>query len=217
MAKVLALAAAEDDQSLPQPVCCGAVRRSRAGRLKIFLGAAPGVGTTCEMLRAGIEKRRQKVDVAVAIAETYGRKEAQALLRELELVPGRRMSPGCGGERSERGAGEMDLDAVLKRHPALALVDEFAHINAPGSLHPRRFMEVCELLQAGIDVYTTLHMHQVESLNALVAKITRVQRGEIVPDSLVNRADEIEVIDAAPWDIAERLRRGKRSLWFAVF
>ena len=217
MAKVMALVAAEDDRSLPGPVCCGAAGRSRAGHLKIFLGAAPGVGTTCEMLRAGIEKRRQHLDVVVAIVDTHGGKEAEGLLRQLEVIPGRASGPAPSRRATAGCAGEMDLDAVLRRRPALALVDELAHINAPGSLHPRRFMEVCELLQAGIDVYTTLHMHQVESLNALVAKITRVQRGEIVPDCLVNRADEIEVIDAAPWDIAERLRRGKPSLWFAAF
>lgn len=198
------------------PVCCGTGRHRRTGRLKIFLGAAPGVGTTCEMLRAGLERRRQHLDVVVAIVDTHGGKEAEGLLRQLEVIPGRASGPVASRRATAGGAGEMDLDAVLRRRPALALVDEFAHINAPGSLHPRRFMEVCELLQAGIDVYATLHMHQVESLNAIVARITRVQRGEVIPDSLVYRADEIEVIDAAPWDIAERLRRGKLSLWFAA-
>jgi two-component system, OmpR family, sensor histidine kinase KdpD len=185
-------------------------RRKRRGRLKIFLGAAPGVGTTCEMIRAGITKHRESVDVVVGVVETHGRKEVETLLKELELVPSYGAAFNC------RRVGEMDLDAVLARRPKLVLVDELAHVNASGARHSRRFKDVRELLRAGIDVYTTLNMQQVESLNNIVAKITRIRKGETVPDSVVNQADEIEVIDAAPWDIMQHLRRGKLSIWFAA-
>jgi two-component system sensor histidine kinase KdpD len=185
---------------------CKAAGQKRRGRLKIFLGAAPGVGTTCEMIRAGITKHRESVDVVVGVVETHGRKEVEALVKELEVVPA----------FNGRSACEMNLDAILARRPKLVLVDELAHINAPGARHPRRFMDVRQLLRAGIDVYTTLNMQQVESLNTIVTKITRIRRGETIPDSVVNQADEIEVIDAAPGDIMQHLRRGKLSMWFAA-
>ena len=184
--------------------------RKKRGRLKIFLGAAPGVGTTGEMIRAGIAKHREGVDVVVAAVKTHGRKETEALLKELEVVPGH------GAAFDWRRSCEMDLDAVLARRPKLALVDELAHVNAPGARNPRRFMDVRQPLRAGIDVYTTLNMQQVESLNTIVTKVTRIRKGEIVPDSVVNQADEIEVIDATPSDIMQHLRRGKLSIWFAA-
>jgi two-component system, OmpR family, sensor histidine kinase KdpD len=198
------------DRSRSQEMRYKATERKRRGRLKIFLGAAPGVGTTGEMIRAGIAKHREGVDVVVAVVETHGRKETEALLKELKAVP------GYGAALDWRWACEMDLDAVLARRPKLALVDELAHINAPGARNPRRFTDVRQLLRAGIDVYTTLNMQQVESLNNIVTKITRIRKGETVPDSVVNQADEIEVIDAAPSDITQYLRRGKLSMWFAA-
>ncbi|MFO1146614.1 MAG: hypothetical protein U1E33_08775 [Rhodospirillales bacterium] len=218
MVKMIPPAAAGEapDHPVAGPVCCGAGKRRIAGRPQDLPGGGARRRDHLRNARAGIEKRRQHLDVVVAIVDTHGGKEAEGLLRQLEVIPGRASGPAPSRRATPGCAGEMDLDAVLRRRPALALVDEFAHINAPGSLHPRRFMEVCELLQAGIDVYATLHMHQVESLNAIVARITRVQRGEVIPDSLVYRADEIEVIEAAPWDIARRLRRGKLALWFAA-
>ena len=184
--------------------------RKRRGRLKIFLGAAPGVGTTGEMIRAGIAQRHEGVDVVVAVVKTHGRKETEALLKELEVVPGH------GAAFDWRRSCEMDLDAVLARRPKLVLVDELAHVNAPGARNPRRFMDVRQLLRAGVDVYTTLNMQQVESLNTIVTKITHIRKGEIVPDSVVNQADEIEVIDAAPSDITQYPRRSKLSMWFAA-
>jgi two-component system sensor histidine kinase KdpD len=189
---------------------CKVAERKKRGRLKIFLGAAPGVGTTCEMLRAGIAKHRESVDVVIGVVETHGRKETEALLRELEAIPSHGAAFDC------RRACEMDLDAVLARQPKLVLIDELAHINAPGARHPRRFMDVRQLLRAGIDVYTTLNMQQVESLNNIVTKITRIRKGETVPDSVISQADEIEVVDAAPGDIMQHLRRGKLSIWFAA-
>src|ERR1700736_4298817 len=143
-----------------------AAEKEGRGRLKIFLGAAPGVGKTFEMLQTAQAKRRDGVDLVVGIVEAHGRKESVALVEGLEIVPRRRV------EYKGRWLEEMDLDAILARRPRLALVDELAHTNAPGSRHPKRYLDVQELLEAGIDVYATLNIQHVESLNDVVAKIT---------------------------------------------
>jgi two-component system sensor histidine kinase KdpD len=143
------------------------------------------------------------VDVVIGIVETHGRAETERLLEGLEIIPRRRV------EYKGRFLEEMDLDALLARRPALALVDELAHTNAPGSRHPKRYLDVEELLAAGIDVYTTLNIQHVESLNDVVARITRIRVRETVPDSVLDRADDIEVIDLAPDDLVQRLREGK--------
>ncbi len=173
------------------------------GRLKVFLGAAPGVGKTFEMLMTAQAKRRDGIDVVVGVVETHGRKETQALLEGLEIVPRR------GVEYRGRFLEEMDLDAILKRHPKLVLVDELAHSNAPGSRHPKRYLDVEELLGAGIDVYTTLNIQHLESLNDVVAKITRIFVRETVPDSILDHADDVEVVDLTPEDLIQRLHEGK--------
>ncbi len=173
------------------------------GRLKIFLGAAPGVGKTYEMLLTGQAKRRDGVDVVAGVVETHGRAETEALVQGLELIPRRKV------EYRDRLIEEMDLDAILARRPRLVLVDELAHTNAPGSRHPKRYLDVEELLAAGIDVYTTLNIQHVESLNDVVAKITRIRVRETVPDSIVDAADEVEVIDLTPEDLVQRLKDGK--------
>src|SRR5580658_6683314 len=173
------------------------------GRLKVFLGAAPGVGKTFEMLSMAQAKRRDGVDVVVGIVETHGRQETERLLDGLEITPRRRV------EYKGRWLEEMDLDAILKRRPKLVLVDELAHSNAPGSRHAKRYLDVEELLSAGIDVYTTLNIQHVESLNDVVAQITRIRVRETLPDSFLDKADEIEVIDLTPEDLIERLREGK--------
>ncbi|MGU3537686.1 DUF4118 domain-containing protein [Methylobacterium sp. A54F] len=177
--------------------------RGARGRLKIYLGAAPGVGKTYEMLTTARARRAAGLDVVVALAETHGRRETEALLAGLETVPRRRTAHG--GSVLE----EMDLDAVLARRPALALVDELAHTNAPGSRHPKRHQDVEELLAAGIDVETTLNIQHLESLNDVVARITRVRVRETVPDAVLDRADDIEVVDLSPDDLIQRLRDGK--------
>ncbi|MBP2292975.1 sensor histidine kinase [Azospirillum rugosum] len=177
--------------------------REERGRLKIFLGAAPGVGKTYEMLQTAQAKRREGIDLVVGIVETHGRPETEALLAGLDVVPRRRI------DYKGHALDEMDLDAILARRPALALVDELAHTNAPGSRHAKRYLDVGELLDAGIDVYTTLNIQHVESLNDVVAKITRVRVRETVPDSILDRADDIEVIDLAPDDLLQRLKEGK--------
>lgn len=177
--------------------------KSQRGRLKIFLGAAPGVGKTYEMLSAAQVRRREKTDVVVGVVETHGRAETEALTAGLEIIPRRTI-----GYR-ERTLTEMDLDAVLARKPRLVLVDELAHSNVPGSRHPKRYLDVEELLAAGIDVYTTLNIQHVESLNDVVARITRIRVRETVPDSVIERADDIELIDLTPEDLIQRLKDGK--------
>ncbi len=180
-----------------------AMPREGRGRLKIFLGAAPGVGKTFEMLTTAQARRRDGLDVVIGLVETHGRKETLALVEGLETVARREV------EYRGRMIDEMDIDAVLARRPQLALVDELAHTNAPGSRHPKRHQDVEELLAAGIDVYTTLNIQHVESLNDVVAGITRIRVRETVPDSIIDRADDIELIDLTPADLIQRLNEGK--------
>ena len=195
---------AQSDRRRPSPdALLREAEKSQRGRLKIFLGAAPGVGKTYEMLSAAQVRQRDKVDVVIGIVETHGRAETEALTAGLEAIPRRTI------DYRERTLTEMDLDAILRRHPQLVLVDELAHTNAPGSRHPKRYMDVEELLAAGIDVYTTLNIQHVESLNDVVAQITRVRVRETVPDSVIERADDIELIDLTPEDLIQRLKEGK--------
>ncbi len=179
-----------------------ALRETR-GRLKIFLGAAPGVGKTYAMLSSARARRDDGLDVVIGVVETHGRAETAALVAGFETVPRRRI-PYKG-----RVLEEMDLDAILARRPALVLVDELAHTNAPEGRHPKRWLDVEELLAAGIDVYTTLNIQHVESLNDIVARITRIRVRETVPDSIIARADDIEVVDITPDDLIQRLKDGK--------
>src|SRR3954447_7214410 len=186
----------------PSPEALLQATRER-GRLKIFLGAAPGVGKTFEMLTTAQAKRRDGIDVVIGVVETHGRAETEALLAGLDVIPRRPVD--YKGHRLE----EMDLDAILARQPTPVLVDELAHTNAPGSRHPKRYLDVEELLAAGIDVYTTLNIQHVESLNDIVAQITRIRVRETVPDSIIERADDIELIDLTPDDLIQRLKEGK--------
>jgi two-component system sensor histidine kinase KdpD len=173
------------------------------GRLKIFLGAAPGVGKTYEMLVQARRRRLDGVDAVIGVVETHGRVETDLLTKGLEIVPKKRV-PYRG-----KVLAEMDLDAILQRRPRLVLVDELAHDNAVGSRHPKRYLDVEELLSAGIDVYTTLNVQHVESLNDVVARITKVRVRETVPDSILDRADDIELVDLTPEDLLQRLKDGK--------
>lgn len=175
----------------------------KRGRLKIFLGYAAGVGKTFAMLEAGLQRKAEGVDVVVGYVDTHGRVETEALARLHEVVPRR--------EVEYRGITltELDLDRVIARRPQLALVDEFAHTNAPGSRHFRRYQDVEELLEAGIDVYTTLNVQHLESLNDVVAQITGVQVRETIPDRMIDQATEIELIDLPPDELLHRLEDGK--------
>src|SRR5689334_15931814 len=173
------------------------------GRLKVFLGAAPGVGKTYEMLAQARRRKLDGIDVVIGVVETHGRVETDLLTKSLEKIPKKRI-PYKG-----RVLAEMDLDAILQRKPKLVLVDELAHTNAEGSRHPKRYMDVEELLAAGIDVYATLNVQHLESLNDVVARITRVRIHETVPDSILDRAEDVELVDLTPEDLIQRLKEGK--------
>ncbi|HUO40263.1 MAG TPA: DUF4118 domain-containing protein [Mycobacterium sp.] len=172
------------------------------GRLRVYLGAAPGVGKTYEMLLEGHRQRAQGVDCVIGFIEPHGRRATQALVEGLEVVP-RRQVPYRGVVLSE-----MDVDAVLARHPQLALVDELAHTNASGSRNPKRWQDVQELLDAGIDVLTTLNIQHLESLNDVVADVTGVKQRETVPDAVVRQADELELVDLSPEALRRRMVAG---------
>ncbi|MEX0153650.1 DUF4118 domain-containing protein [Microbacterium sp. LMI1-1-1.1] len=174
----------------------------RRGRLRVLLGAAPGVGKTYEMLEEGRRLSAEGRDVVIAVVETHGRAATAAQAEGLEVVPRRAIA--------HRGVAldEMDLDAVLSRHPRIALVDELAHTNAPGSRNDKRWQDVEELLAAGIDVITTVNVQHIASLNDVVEKITGVVQRETVPDAVVRAADQIEVVDLAPQSLRDRLSAG---------
>ena len=177
--------------------------REQRGRLKVFLGAAPGVGKTYAMLQAGRARKLQGVDVVAAVVETHGRAETQALLEGIEVLPRRDM------EYRGTRLTEMDLDAVLARRPHLVLVDELAHTTAPGSRHPKRYLDVDELLAAGIDVYTTVNVQHLESLNDTIAQITGIRVRETLPDRVLENADDVQLIDLPPEALIQRLNEGK--------
>lgn len=192
-----------DEPRRPDPDALLAATRPGQGRLKVFLGMAPGVGKTYEMLRAARRRRAEGGDVVVGVVETHGRKETQALLRGLEVMARKPI------DYRGRTLLEFDLDAALKRKPQLLLVDEYAHSNAPGSRHPKRWQDVEELLAAGVDVWTTLNVQHIESLLEVVWKITGARQRETVPDLALSRADEIELIDITPAELRERMAEGK--------
>jgi two-component system sensor histidine kinase KdpD len=178
-------------------------RQKARGKLKIFLGYAAGVGKTYAMLEAAQSRKADGIDVVVAVIETHGRAETEALLPGLEVIPRKQVD--------YRGVKltEMDLDAILDRKPQLALVDEHAHTNAPESRHPKRWQDIDELLNAGIDVYTTLNIQHLESFRDIIAQITGVIQRETIPDRVLDEASEIEVVDLPPEELLLRLREGK--------
>jgi len=178
-------------------------RQKVRGKLKIFLGYAAGVGKTYAMLEAAHSRKAEGVDVAAAVVETHGRSETGALLQGLEVVP--RKPVDYRGVKLT----EMDLDAVLARKPQLALVDEHAHTNAPGSRHPKRWQDIEELLNAGIDVYTTLNIQHLESFRDIIAQTTGVMVRETIPDRVLDEGSEIEVVDLPPEELLLRFREGK--------
>jgi two-component system, OmpR family, sensor histidine kinase KdpD len=193
-----------EQRPLPDALLDAARREEgRAGQLRIFVGAAPGVGKTYEMLQSAHALKKDGYDVVIGVVETHGRKETEALLEGLETVPRQRI-PYRGFMLTE-----MDLDAIIARHPQIVLVDELAHTNPPGCRHPKRYLDVEELLGRGIDVYTTVNIQHIESLNDVVAQITHVRVRETVPDSVFDRADAVELVDLTPDDLIQRLREGK--------
>ena len=177
--------------------------RLHKGRLRVFLGMCAGVGKTYAMLESGTKARWEGVDAVIGLVETHGRFETAALVDSLPIIARKKIS--------HRGTelNEMDLDAILERKPKLVLVDELAHSNAPGSRHPKRWQDVLELLDAGIDVYTTINVQHLESRKESVEKITGISIHETVPDSIIERADQVEVMDISPAELLERLAEGK--------
>ncbi|MGJ4892426.1 DUF4118 domain-containing protein [Bradyrhizobium sp. HKCCYLRH3099] len=193
-----------DQRPSPEALLEAARREeSPAGKLKIFVGAAPGVGKTYEMLSSAHARMKAGIDVVIGFVETHGRVETEALVRGLEVIPRKRIA------YKDQVIEEMDLDAVIARRPKLAIVDELAHTNVAGSRHPKRYLDVEELLSQGIDVYTAVNVQHIESLNDVVAQITHVRVRETVPDSIFDRADAIELIDLTPDDLIQRLKEGK--------
>ncbi|KAG9590931.1 hypothetical protein KCV01_g11665, partial [Aureobasidium melanogenum] len=179
------------------------VKEDLGQRLKIFLGAAPGVGKTYAMLSAARDLRRQGIDVVVGLVETHGRSETAALLEGMEVLPTRTV------QYAGREFREFDLEAALARKPAVILVDELAHTNLPGGRHARRWQDIAELLDAGIEVYTALNVQHLESLNDQVRRITNVAVRETVPDAFLDRARDIVLIDLPPRELIGRLKQGK--------
>src|SRR5450432_3871982 len=193
-----------DQRPSPEALLEAARREEkRVGRLRIFVGAAPGVGKTYEMLQQARARKKDGYDIVIGVVETHGRKETEALLDGLDVIPRRRI------EYKAQWLEEMDLDGIIARRPQIVLVDELAHTNAPGSRHPKRYLDVEELLSRGIDVYTAVNIQHIESLNDVVAQITHVRVCETVPDSVFDRANAIELIDLTPDDLIQRLKEGK--------
>jgi two-component system sensor histidine kinase KdpD len=188
--KLLARVKAEEEQA-------------RRGKLKIFLGYAAGVGKTYAMLEAAHQRKRESLDIVIGYIETHKRAETEALVKELEIIPRQQVT------YHNVQIPEMDIDAILARKPQLVLVDELAHTNAPGSRHPKRYQDVVELLDSGIDIYTTLNIQHLESLNDIVAQITGTLVRETIPDSILDRVTDIEVIDLPPEELLNRLKEGK--------
>ena len=172
-------------------------------RLRIYIGAAPGVGKTYALLQEAHALRRQGMDVVVGFVETYGRADTEVLLKDLEIVPRRRIE--YRGVQME----ELDLEAILRRHPAVCVVDELAHTNVPGSRHEKRYQDVLELLDAGIHVMTAVNIQHLETLNDAVARVTGVRVRETVPDTFLHRADEVVNVDVTVEELRSRLRQGK--------
>ncbi len=195
---------ASEEPKRPDPeALLAAANKAGRGRLKVFLGMAPGVGKTYEMLRAARRRKAEGQDVLIGVVETHGRRETESLLRGMDVLPRKPID--------HRGRVEMefDLDEALARRPKLLLVDEYAHSNATGSRHPKRWQDVEEVLAAGIDVWTTLNVQHLESLVDVIQRITGVRQRETVPDSALSRADDIELVDITPDELRERMAAGK--------
>src|SRR5438046_6757684 len=174
----------------------------RRGRLRVYLGAVAGVGKTYTMLNEGHRRESRGTDIVVGYVETHKRSQTQAQLGDLEVIPRKQVT--YRGVTLE----EMDTEAIIARHPKVVLIDELAHTNAPGSKHTKRYQDVEEILDAGIDVVTTLNIQHLESLNDLVASITGVRVRETLPDWILDQADEVELIDISPHALRQRMKHG---------
>ncbi len=194
---------AADDSRPPPEQFLALIRQQQRGRLKIYLGFAAGVGKTYEMLQEGNRLKRQGVDVVIGILETHGRAETTAQVGALDTMPRRKI------EYKGVTLEELDIDALLERHPTVALIDELAHTNAPGSRNPKRYQDVEELVRAGINVIATLNVQHLESVYDLVEQATGVKVKERLPDYVLAMADQIVNVDISAEDLRERLEAGK--------
>jgi two-component system, OmpR family, sensor histidine kinase KdpD len=193
-----------DNLSRPSPeALVERLASEKRARLRVYIGAAPGVGKTYTMLQDAHALRRQGIDVVIGFVETYGRAETESQIGTLEVVPRRRV-PYRGVELEE-----MDLEAILRRRPQVVIVDELAHSNVPGSKNEKRFLDVLDILEAGIDVMTAVNIQHVETLNDAVARVTGVRVRETVPDTFLRRADEVMNVDITVEELRDRLRQGK--------
>ncbi len=190
------------DSDVPLPTGGTGRQQRKRGRLRVYLGAAAGVGKTYAMLNEGRRRKNRGTDIVVGYIETHQRPQTQAQIGDLEVIPRKKVS--YRGVTLE----EMDTDAIIARHPQIVLIDELAHTNVAGSEHEKRYQDVEEILNAGIDVITTLNVQHLESLNDLVASITGVQVRETLPDRILDQADEVELIDIAPHALRQRMRHG---------
>jgi two-component system sensor histidine kinase KdpD len=195
--------AVEQGQRASPDALLALAKKEGRGKLKIFLGAAPGVGKTYAMLASARTAKTEGRDVVVGLVETHGRIETETLLQGLEILPRKPVI------YRNLVVNELDLDAALARHPGLLLVDEYAHTNASGGRHPKRWQDIEELLAAGIDIWTTLNIQHLESLNDVVQRITRVRVRETIPDRAFEEADEIVLVDLPPDELLKRLSEGK--------
>jgi two-component system sensor histidine kinase KdpD len=179
------------------------IRPAKRGKHKIFIGMAPGVGKTYQMLEEAHALKREGIDVVIGVLETHGRKETAQKAAGLEILPRQQIL------RSGLTLTEMNTEAIIQRSPQLVLIDELAHTNVPGSIHEKRYQDVEDILVAGIDVYSTVNIQHLESLNDLVARITGIVVRERIPDRLLEEADEVVVVDVTPETLEERLLEGK--------
>ena len=177
--------------------------KSKRGKLKIFFGMCAGVGKTYTMLETAHADKMKGIDIVIGYVETHNRKETAELTEGLEIIPRKKY------EYKTTSVQEMDLDTIIARHPLIVVVDELAHTNAPGSRHTKRFQDVQELLENGINVYTTLNVQHLESRSETVAQITGIIVRETVPDEIFENADEVEVVDLTPEELLQRLSDGK--------
>ena len=192
-----------DDKRLEPEAFLDLVPQTQRGRLKVYIGAAAGVGKTYRMLEEAHQLRDRGVDVVLGFIETHRRRETEERIGDLEIVPRRKI------QYREVELEEMDVDAIIARKPDVVVVDELAHTNAPGSRHPKRYQDVEEIVGTGINVITAINIQHVESLNALMRRVTGIDVRETVPDSFLARADQIVNIDVPVEALRERLREGK--------
>jgi two-component system sensor histidine kinase KdpD len=179
------------------------IEKMKKGRLKIYIGAAPGVGKTFHMLRDAHDLKAKGVDIVIGLVETHGRADTEAEIKDLEIIPKKTI------HYKGREIQELDVEAIIKRNPDVVIIDELPHTNAPGSKNKKRYQDVQEILQAGIHVWTAMNIQHLESVRDIVQQVTGIQVNERVPDSILKEADEIEIIDVSPETLRERIKEGK--------